>query len=931
MYRPIVFATLLAAGTVAHAGDKPLYAPVPDWVKPAPPIDPATVRDDSPVYLILDNQQRLKDGQVTGYVETAARVGSPQLLDSLGTVKVEWSPDKGDLIIHRAEIIRGTEHIDLLAAGERFSVLRREEQLEQRMLNGTLTATMAVEGLRVGDVLNVSYSTTEKDPTLKGNVQAFALLPAEPLRIQFARTRMIWPQDLDVHWKANSGAVQPQLTTAGGYRDLSIALPLPKPAEMPADSPVRFRRPQMIEATSFDSWEAISKVMAPLYATDGLIPAGSPLAAEVAKIKAAETDPLKRTALALQLVQGKVRYLFKGMDGGNYVPQTPAQTWNLRYGDCKAKTLLLLAMLHDLGIEAEPVLASSQMGDLLQDRLPTPGAFDHVFVRATVAGEVLWLDGTDGGARLADIHDAPPFRFVLPVRTAGAGLIPVPLRPGARPELLADVELDETPGVDFPAPFRVAVTVRGQLAELFRAGALQASKDQLSEMAGKLIAPYLDQPTITTRSISYDDASGTATLSASGVAYPDWNKENERYRATLDRAIGQLNFQPDRSRAAWRDIPVATDNPHNIVVRTRIRLPDGGAGFTLEGDQKLSAVLAGSRIERTSSMADGWVTTEDRMMTTGAEIPVADIGAERQKLDQAKQHLLRLVAPASYPAPWQVVEAGKKAKRFDAVLAQYKQGIADQPGKAEPYRNRAWFLERIYERGQAIEDLSRAIAIDPSVDSYLWRARLYDAVGDKAKALADVTAACKVDPASGAAISQLASLLADNGEKDKAVSLLDQRIDEGGKDKPSFMAAKAEILSTTGDKDGAIATIDAAIAATPGSPMLLNSRCWLKGTLNMMLDTALKDCTKAIELSDAPQSILDSRAMVYFRMNRLDDALADLNAALDLDPGLPASMYMRGVVRKRMGDAKASEGDLAAARMMTPQIDRTYAKYGIVP
>lgn len=931
MYRPIFFASLLAAGSVAHAGDKPLYAPVPDWVKPAPPIDPAMVRDDSPVFLILDNQQRLKDGEVTGYMETAARVGSTQLLDTLGTVKLAWSPDRGDLIIHRAEIIRGTEHIDLLATGERFSVLRREEQLEQRMLNGTLTATKAVEGLRVGDVLHLSYSITEKDPTLKGNVQAFAQLPAEPFRVQFARSRLIWPQDVDIRWKANTGTVQPQVTTAGGYRELTIALPLPKPPEMPADAPARFRRPSVLEATSFGGWNAISQVMAPLYATDGLIAPGSPLAAEVARIKAAETDPLKRTQLALELVQQKVRYLFKGMDNGNYVPQTPAQTWNLRYGDCKAKTLLLLALLHDLGIEAEPVLASSQLGDLLQDRLPTPGAFDHVFVRATVAGESLWLDGTDGGARLADIHDAPPFHFVLPVRVAGAGLLPVPMRPGARPELRAEIDLDETAGVNFPAPFKVAITVRGSLAELFRAGSIQASKEQLAEMASKLIAPYLDSPTVMTRSISFDDVAGTATLNAAGVAYPDWDKENERYRATLDRAVARLKFQPDRTRPAWRDIPVVTDDPHHFVIRTRIRLPDGGTGFTLEGNQTLSAELAGTRVERTTSLGDGLITTEDRVLSTGAEIAVADIAAERQRLDQARQHLLRVVAPATYPAPWQVVEAGKKAKRFDAILAQYRQGIADQPGKAEPYSNRAWFLERIYERGQAIEDLTRAIAIDPSVDSYLTRARLYEEMGDRTKALGDVAAARKVDPASGAAINQLASLLADNGEKDRALTLLDQRIDEGGKDKPGFIAVKAEILGESGDKDGAIATIDAAITATPGSPLLLNARCWMKGTLNVMLDTALKDCTKAIELSDAPQSILDSRAMVYFRMNRFEDALADLNAALDLDPGLPASMYMRGVVRKRMGDARAGEGDIAAARMMTPQIDRTYAKYGIAP
>jgi tetratricopeptide (TPR) repeat protein len=671
--------------------------------------------------------------------------------------------------------------------------------------------------------------------------------------------------------------------------------------------------------------------MAPLYVTDGLIAPGSPLAAEVAKITTAESDPLKRAALALQLVQDKVRYLFKGMDSGNYVPQTPAQTWTLRYGDCKAKTLLLLSILHAMGIEAEPVLASSQLGDLLQDRLPSPGAFDHVFVRATIGGETLWLDGTSGGARLADIRDTPPFHQVLPVRAAGAGLMPIEMRVSARPELAADLELDETAGINFPTPFRLAITVRGPLAEIVHAGAAQASKEDLTEMALKLSTPYLDNPVIMSRTLGYDEVAGTAVVKVTGISYPEWKKENERYRSTFDRGVSQISFEPDRTRPAWRAIPVATDDPHYYAIHTRVHLPDNGSGFALEGNAKLSATLAGSTVEQTATLADGWVTTDDKLISTGAEIAVADIAAERERIDQAKQHLLRVTAPSAYPAPWQVVEASKKAHRFDPVLALFAQGIADQPDKAEPLTSRAWFFERIYERGKAIDDVTHAIALDPSVDSYLWRARLYADVGEKDKAMADVQAARKVDPASGEAIRQLASLYADNGKKDQALTLLDTRIDEGGKDKPDFQSAKAEILGEAGDKDGALTTIDAAIASTPGNADLLNSRCWLKGTLGVMLDTALKDCTKSIELSESPERAMDSRAMVYFRMNRFDDALADLNAALELNPQLPASMYMRGVIRKRMGDVKAAEGDLAAARMMAPQIDENYAKYGIKP
>ncbi|MCZ3096465.1 DUF3857 domain-containing protein, partial [Acinetobacter baumannii] len=86
------------------------------------------------------------------------------------------------LIVHRAEIIRGPERIDLLkanAAGAKagFDVLRREQKLEQRQLDGMLTATMAVEGLRVGDILHVVVSITRKDAVLQGAMQGFQPLP----------------------------------------------------------------------------------------------------------------------------------------------------------------------------------------------------------------------------------------------------------------------------------------------------------------------------------------------------------------------------------------------------------------------------------------------------------------------------------------------------------------------------------------------------------------------------------------------------------------------------------------------------------------------------------------------------------------------------------------------------------------------------------
>ena len=931
MRRLPVFFALLASSAIAHASDNPLYASVPAWVKPAPALDGTKIADDAPVALLLDNQQRLEAGQVSSYFDTATRAASTEALASIGNIQLAWQPAQGDLTIHRAEIIRGAEHIDLVKGGNPFTVIRREQQMEQRELDGVLTATLPVPGLSVGDILHVTFTITRRDPTLKGDLQTFAPLLFDPFRIQFARVRLVWPVGSDVRWKSYAKGLTAAPVTVGAERELTVAMPLAKPPELPDDAPARYKPLPIIEATSFADWAAVSKVMAPLYATDGLIAPGSPLAAEVDRIKAAERDPLKRAALALALVQDKIRYLLLGMDTGNYVPQTPAHTWSLRYGDCKAKTLLLLSLLHVMEIEAEPVLANTRLGDLVPERLPGAAAFDHVLVRATIAGETLWLDGTGRGARLADIHDTPALGTVLPLRPAGAALMPIVVHADARPDIVATLDYDQSAGLNLPATFSASIRLRGQLADATKLATAQGSKDDLDKFVASLFKSYLGEAAISGSGFSFDAAAGTATVSAQGIAYPGWSREDQRLRLPLDHAVGDIDFTPDRARALWHDIPVKTAPPSSLSLQTHIKLPRGGTGFAIDGTPDLSTRLAGADIKRSITLAGDSITIDEKTVTTGAEIAAADVPAERQKVALAKTHLPRALAPAGSPQRWAEVEASKRDHRLDPILAVYGKRIAAKPDDRERYTDRAWFLERIFERRQAIADLDKAIAIEPKVDTYLDRAAQFLALGDDAKALGDILAATKLDPASDDAIGRLAAYRSDHGEQTQALALLQDKIDEGGKDKPGYLSSKAELQARGGDKEAAIATIDEAVSAKPGDPALLNSRCWIKATSNTALDTALKDCTKAIELADNASSVLDSRAMVYFRLGRMEEAAADLDSALDIEPDQVASLYMRGIVRRRSGRTKEGDADLAAARLMSPQIDRDYKRYGILP
>jgi tetratricopeptide (TPR) repeat protein len=927
------FGVLLCVGlsSPVWAGEAPRYEPAPTWVLPAG--TPAPADGGAPMLRILDQQSRIADGEVWTYGEVAASALSADALAQLGTINLTWQPFHGDIIIHRVDIIRDGQRIDVLKAGQKFTVIRREQRLEELEMNGELTATLQVEGLRVGDVLDYAYSVTAKDPVLKGQVQVAAPAFPEPFKVGFVRSRFLWPSGQPIKWRTYPIGTVTAESDKGGWHDLTIKLPAPKQPELPADAPPRYHRLPLVEAASFTSWADVSRIVAPLYDTRGLIAPGSPLAQEVARIRNATTDPRKRTATALALVQDRIRYFANGMKGGNYKPQAPAQSWALGYGDCKAKTLLLLALLDALDVKAEPVMASIGGGDFVADRLPSLGAFNHIFVHAMIGNDDLWLDGTDRGTRIEDLQNPPPFRWVLPARTGGAELIQLPWKAPAMPTRVASITIDQSAGITLPAPYHAVITIRGSRADALRAMVAQLDKEHLQQLALLSVNGAIGSQAIAVDpKFSFDPANATATIDVSGVTNGwRWPRQEHRYRYRPGSAISSINLNTDRARAAWKDIPIYGGEPGHSSTTITVLLPDKGRGIVLEGDQAATFDIAGRSVIRSASLADGAIILKEEVMESGAELAAADLPAARAKLVAAGNRLVRLATTTDYPPPQRQIVQAKADHKLDAVAALWTSFIGDKPEDANRYVARAAFYGSTYQWPAALADMDKAISIDASSANLLGRAWLLKELGNDSKAIADYKAALALDPTSKPAMANLGELQVDAGQKAAALQAIDSQVDNAGEDKPEWLSVKAEVLARAKDADGALAALDEAIATKPGNPGLLNTRCWIKGTLNVQLESALQDCTQSIELASRNFAAMDSRAMVYFRLHRFPEALADLNAALDLQPGIAGSLYMRGVIERANGDRQHADQDLADAKMISPRIEQEYARWNIKP
>jgi hypothetical protein len=625
----ILACTSTALSSPAWAGSATAqYAPPAAWVDVAaiPPTPPGQA---PAVQLILDdNQFNFTGAEDEFYRRRVIKVSKSEALAQAGAPRLTWNPETETVIIHQLRILRGDQVIDVLAGDKPFLVLRREANMERAMLDGRLTAAKQVEGLQVGDLLDFSWTVRRNDPIMKGKSENIDRVAhqGEAGRVRF---RDLWPSDKPLRWKATAGIDQPKLSTTSGVQELlfdAVNIRQPQP---PRSAPARFNTLGMIELTEFSSWAEISSLMAPLYRKAAELPPSSPIKAEAAKIKAAYSDPKARAGAALQLVEDQTRYLFLGMNDGGYVPAPADETWARRFGDCKGKTVLLLALLKELGIDAQPALANTAGNDGLDERLPRVTAFNHVLVLARIGGKSYLLDGTRTGDRRG-IDSLPDFSFdwVLPVQDAGAQLRKVEQRPLSAMQSLTTTTIDATAGPDTPAPVAIIIVGRGDTGTNMQRSLNGADRQQAERSFKESYSRSQPWLTVQTMDWSYDATGGVFTLKLTGVTDMIWRRNPDVGKLEYKPAPGdlRLNTPPKREPGPNQDAPYKLAFPTYSGQKLNVLLPAHGEGYSVRG-ANLDQVLAGSEIHLRSWMEDGAAHFETSGRSVAPEVRVADITA----------------------------------------------------------------------------------------------------------------------------------------------------------------------------------------------------------------------------------------------------------------------------------------------------------------
>lgn len=337
-----------------------------------------------------------EDGSATHRRYVEGKAFTQEAAEDWGSVSVYWEPWHEDKPQIRARVVDDAGREYALDQATLAEAAANDNIRSDNLYNDLMLLRGPLPGIAAGAVRVSESIVVEQAPVFPdGSIHYSYFLKGAPSSLH--RVIVNYPRSLGISTKAyRLGELVPRREERDGMirlvfeaRNLDPEKDYESEAYLPPDVAVS---PHLAISIG-DSWEALAnryfklveERVSPAIRT-GILPAPKPLPAE----------PLEKIRAITALLHREIRYTGVEFGESALVPQPPAVVLERKFGDCKDKSALLIAMLRAVGINAHFVLVNSSAGADVDPELPGVSGFNHAIVVAELpngAGEV-WIDAT---------------------------------------------------------------------------------------------------------------------------------------------------------------------------------------------------------------------------------------------------------------------------------------------------------------------------------------------------------------------------------------------------------------------------------------------------------------------------------------------------------------------------------------------------------
>ena len=336
-------------------------------------------------YLLLDFQQ---NEQIKEYsYRYCYRMNNEQGVKENSLIYINFDPSYEKLAINKVVLHRDGEDINKLDY-KKVDIFRNEENADRLIYDGTYSAMIIVDDVRVGDVLEYEYTLKGSNPLFKDffywNVQQ--AYTQEVFQI-YREIRI--PKKYEIKTKSVSNGIPPEIIEKQETTNLVWDIKNVDAKFIDSDIPSWHNAYPSFEITNFKNWNQVRNFSKKLYRFDIETP-------HLDKwLKDQQfTNTQKDIVNIIRFVQNDIRYL--GLESGihSHMPHNPDQVLKQRFGDCKDKSYLLSIILRKIGLKAWPAYVNTKHKKHTNLYVESPFAFNHAIVKFIFQDKIYWIDPT---------------------------------------------------------------------------------------------------------------------------------------------------------------------------------------------------------------------------------------------------------------------------------------------------------------------------------------------------------------------------------------------------------------------------------------------------------------------------------------------------------------------------------------------------------
>jgi len=396
-FRPVSATLLVALFSLLSASfawsNEVSRKPTPTWAVPAdlPDTDdfPESQIQDGIYYLLVDTQVTAEAEQEPQYYHHYANhIINQAGVENGSQINIDYDPTYQQLTLHTLRIIRGSQVIDKIDSA-RMKVFQREEELDDLIYNGRMTANLILDDVRVGDTIEYSYSYRGANPVYQ-NIFAYRRYLNWTVPVGRLSLRVLWNKPTELRYRIENSDLQPTRRDTTDGSEYLIQGDGIEPVNVEGRTPAWFDPWGKVAFSELNSWQEVASWSRRLY--QDVYVADESIKQLVSDIRSRNSGLEDRISAALRFAQDEVRYLGIELGQNSHKPTPAAETLRNRYGDCKDKTVLFIALLKEFGVDAYPALVNTE--DQLDHTLPNIHAFDHVITYFEHDGKRYWVDPT---------------------------------------------------------------------------------------------------------------------------------------------------------------------------------------------------------------------------------------------------------------------------------------------------------------------------------------------------------------------------------------------------------------------------------------------------------------------------------------------------------------------------------------------------------